>query len=187
VLIDKHAMCVLKSVAKPLKKTVASESDKKPRKNVRKLNERFGKIYKWSYIKFTPSGCMWKPKSPTGNVNPNLIEIVPFIIDFGCSKHITGNLKLLINFVEKKSTCFIRDLKGNNLLTGSRATDLYSISLQSISSPSPICLMVKATSSQAWLVQRGLQAQVRVVRTNKGTEFLNQTLLAYFAAEGIQH
>nr|GFC45265.1 hypothetical protein [Tanacetum cinerariifolium] len=34
------------------------------------------------------------------------------------------------------------------------------------------------------LVQRGLQAQVRVVRTNKGSEFLNQTLHAYFAAEG---
>nr|GFA71607.1 retrovirus-related Pol polyprotein from transposon TNT 1-94 [Tanacetum cinerariifolium] len=37
------------------------------------------------------------------------------------------------------------------------------------------------------LVQRGLQAQVRVVRTDKGTEFLNQTLHAYFAAEGILH
>nr|GFB89635.1 putative ribonuclease H-like domain-containing protein [Tanacetum cinerariifolium] len=37
------------------------------------------------------------------------------------------------------------------------------------------------------LVQRGLQAQVRVVRTDKGTKFLNQTLHAYFAAQGIQH
>nr|GFB41280.1 retrovirus-related Pol polyprotein from transposon TNT 1-94 [Tanacetum cinerariifolium] len=37
------------------------------------------------------------------------------------------------------------------------------------------------------LVQRGLQAQFRVVRTDKGTEFLNQTLHAYFAAEVIQH
>nr|GEZ57335.1 putative ribonuclease H-like domain-containing protein [Tanacetum cinerariifolium] len=36
-------------------------------------------------------------------------------------------------------------------------------------------------------VQRGLQAQVRVVRTDKGTEFLNQTLHAYFATEGIHH
>nr|GEZ65756.1 integrase, catalytic region, zinc finger, CCHC-type, peptidase aspartic, catalytic [Tanacetum cinerariifolium] len=40
---------------------------------------------------------------------------------------------------------------------------------------------------RAWLIQRGLQAQVRVVRTDKGTEFLNQTLHAYFAAEGIHH
>nr|GEZ05476.1 hypothetical protein [Tanacetum cinerariifolium] len=72
VLIDKHDMCVLKSVAKPLKETVASESNKKPRNNVRKLYERLRKIYKWSYIKFTPSGYIWKPKSPTGNVNPNV-------------------------------------------------------------------------------------------------------------------
>nr|GFD14980.1 retrovirus-related Pol polyprotein from transposon TNT 1-94 [Tanacetum cinerariifolium] len=34
---------------------------------------------------------------------------------------------------------------------------------------------------------RGLQAQVRVVETDKGTKFLNQTLHAYFAAEGILH
>nr|GFD18119.1 retrovirus-related Pol polyprotein from transposon TNT 1-94 [Tanacetum cinerariifolium] len=50
-----------------------------------------------------------------------------------------------------KSTCYIRDLKGNDLLTGSRGTDLYSITLQDTSSPNLICLMAKATSSQAWL------------------------------------
>nr|GEW82965.1 ribonuclease H-like domain-containing protein [Tanacetum cinerariifolium] len=142
-----------------------------------------------------------------------LIEIVLFIVDSGCSKHMTGNLKLLINFVEKfprtikfgndqiapilgygdlvqgavtikwvyydeglnhnlfsvgqfcdadlevafrKSTCYIRDLKGNDLLTGSRGTDLYSITLQDIISPNPICLMTKAISSQAWLWPRRL-------------------------------
>ncbi|GJU83683.1 retrovirus-related pol polyprotein from transposon TNT 1-94 [Tanacetum coccineum] len=37
------------------------------------------------------------------------------------------------------------------------------------------------------LVQRGLHDQVRTVRTNKGTEFLNKTLHAYFAQEGIEH
>nr|GEU73365.1 ribonuclease H-like domain-containing protein [Tanacetum cinerariifolium] len=37
------------------------------------------------------------------------------------------------------------------------------------------------------LVQRGLDAQVRIVRTDKGTEFLNKTLHAYFASEGILH
>ncbi|GJS88547.1 hypothetical protein Tco_0771183 [Tanacetum coccineum] len=38
----------------------------------------------------------------------------------------------------RKSTCYIRDLKGNDLLTGSRGTDLYSISLQDSTSPNPI-------------------------------------------------
>ncbi|GJY33841.1 reverse transcriptase domain-containing protein, partial [Tanacetum coccineum] len=34
---------------------------------------------------------------------------------------------------------------------------------------------------------RGLHAQVRTVQTDKGTEFLNKTLYAYFAKEGIRH
>nr|GFC76855.1 hypothetical protein [Tanacetum cinerariifolium] len=63
---------VPKSVAKPLKKTVASESNKKPRTNVSKLHDHFRKIYKWSHIKFTPSGYIWKPKSKQENVNPNV-------------------------------------------------------------------------------------------------------------------
>ncbi|GJU67535.1 retrovirus-related pol polyprotein from transposon TNT 1-94 [Tanacetum coccineum] len=56
----------------------------------------------------------------------------------------------------RKSTCYIRDLKGNDLLTGSRGTDLYSITLQDTPTPNPICLMAKATSSQAWLWHRRL-------------------------------
>nr|GEZ23787.1 putative ribonuclease H-like domain-containing protein [Tanacetum cinerariifolium] len=56
----------------------------------------------------------------------------------------------------RKSTCFIRDLKGNDLLTGSHGTDLYSIILQDTNFPNPICLMAKVTSSQAWLWHRRL-------------------------------
>ncbi|GKD06736.1 retrovirus-related pol polyprotein from transposon TNT 1-94 [Tanacetum coccineum] len=56
----------------------------------------------------------------------------------------------------RKSTCYICDLKGNDLLTGSRGTYLYSITLQDTSTPNPICLMVKASSSQAWLWHRHL-------------------------------
>nr|GEX19491.1 hypothetical protein [Tanacetum cinerariifolium] len=56
----------------------------------------------------------------------------------------------------RKLTCFICDLKGNDLLTGSRGTNLYSITLQDTNSPNPICLMAKETSSQAWLWNRRL-------------------------------
>nr|GEW04278.1 hypothetical protein [Tanacetum cinerariifolium] len=333
VLNEKHDMCVLKSC------NGVNSRTKMPLLCL-KLYACVSKACSWWYPKFTPSGYKWKPKSEKENVNPNvsmplgtLVEIVLFIIDFGCSKDMTGNLKLLINFVEKflgtvkfgndqitpilgygdlvqgavmikrvyyveglnhnlfsigqfcgadlevvfrKSTCFIRDLKGNDLLTRSRGTDLYSITLQDTNSPNPICLMAKNDivvglpnlkfvkdhlcsscelgkakrksfhtkitpsskrllqllhmdlcgpmrvasingkryvlvivddySRYTWthflrskdetpevlidflrLVQRGLQAQVRIVRTNKGTEFLNQTLHAYFAAEGIHH
>nr|GEU49542.1 integrase, catalytic region, zinc finger, CCHC-type, peptidase aspartic, catalytic [Tanacetum cinerariifolium] len=171
------------------------------------------KTCSWWYSKFTPSGYKWKPKSGKENVNPNLVEIVLFIVDPGCSKHMRGNLKLLINFVEnflgtvkfrndqivpilgygdlvqgavtinrvyyveglnhnlffvgqfcdpdlevtfRKSTCYIRDLNENDLLTGSCGTELYSITLQDTNCPNPICLMAKASSSQTWLWHRRL-------------------------------
>nr|GFA68239.1 integrase, catalytic region, zinc finger, CCHC-type, peptidase aspartic, catalytic [Tanacetum cinerariifolium] len=117
VLIDKHNMCVLNSVAKPIKKT-----------------------------KFTPSGYKWKSKSGKENVNlnvsmplgntsrtANVMDTItsrrstvsntplssnsfaarrdcPIHHRFSCSKHMTGNLKLLINFVEK----FLRTVKFRN-------------------------------------------------------------------------
>ncbi|GJV77855.1 retrovirus-related pol polyprotein from transposon TNT 1-94 [Tanacetum coccineum] len=56
----------------------------------------------------------------------------------------------------RKSTCFVRDLQGNNLLTGNRGTDLYTISLQETTSSTPICLMAKASPTQAWLWHRRL-------------------------------
>ncbi|GJU32482.1 retrovirus-related pol polyprotein from transposon TNT 1-94 [Tanacetum coccineum] len=50
-----------------------------------------------------------------------------------------------------KSTVISTFLRENDLLTGSRGTDLYSITLQDTSTPNLICLMAKASSSQAWL------------------------------------
>ncbi|GKG37142.1 hypothetical protein Tco_0447315, partial [Tanacetum coccineum] len=45
----------------------------------------------------------------------------------------------------RKSTCFVRDLQGNDLLSGKRGSDLYTISLQETSSSTPICLLAKAS------------------------------------------
>nr|GFA06310.1 hypothetical protein [Tanacetum cinerariifolium] len=86
----------------------------------------------------------------------------------------TGNLKLLINFVWKfmgtvrfgndhvaailgfgqfcdsdlevafrRNACFIRNLKGIDLLKGDRSTNLYTINLHEMASASPICLMAR--------------------------------------------
>nr|GFC06018.1 hypothetical protein [Tanacetum cinerariifolium] len=72
VLHDKHDKYVPESVAKPVRKTVASESNKKPRNFTRKLYEHVSKTCSWWYPKFTPSRYKWKPKSRTENVNPNV-------------------------------------------------------------------------------------------------------------------
>ncbi|GJV26249.1 retrovirus-related pol polyprotein from transposon TNT 1-94 [Tanacetum coccineum] len=135
----------------------------------------------------------------------------------------------------RKSTCFMRDLQGNDLLTGNRRSDLYTISLQETTSSTPICFMAKASPTQAWLWHRRLSylnfdyitllskkdiviglpnprkaelashglvwsntgckhkweeiysTQVINVRTDRGTEFLNKTLHAYFKEEGNEH
>nr|GFC02824.1 hypothetical protein [Tanacetum cinerariifolium] len=47
VLHDKHDMCALNSVAKPIKRTVASESNQKPRNFTRKLYECVSKTCSW--------------------------------------------------------------------------------------------------------------------------------------------
>nr|GEU80090.1 hypothetical protein [Tanacetum cinerariifolium] len=301
-----------------LKRIVATEStNPKPKSTIRKRYEQISKTCKWWYSKITPPGYQWKPKTYIVNVKPNLIEIIIFIVDSMCSKHMTGNLKLLSNFVEQflgmvkfrnNQNALILGYKdlvqgnGNDLLISSRGTDLYSINIPDTSTPNPICLVAKATSSQAWLwhrclshinfntikllskydivtglsklkfikvhlcsscelgiakrksfntkattsskrwlqilhmdlcgpirvesfngkkyvliivddysrytwtrflrsknetleilidflklVQRGIQAQVRTVRTDKGTKFLNKTFHAYFDQEGIKH
>nr|GEX69348.1 hypothetical protein [Tanacetum cinerariifolium] len=181
--------------AKTLNKIVASESNQKPRIITRKLYERVSKTCSWWYPKFTPSGYKWKPKSGQENVNPNLVEIFLFIINSGCSKYMTGNLKLLINFMEK----FLGTVKFGNdqiapilgyedLVQGAVTIKrVYYVeglnhNLFSVGQFCDACF-----SEVNVLVQRGLQDQVRIVRTDKGTEFLNQTLHAYFAAERILH
>nr|GEX48180.1 retrovirus-related Pol polyprotein from transposon TNT 1-94 [Tanacetum cinerariifolium] len=140
-----------------------------------------------------------------------IVQLIIFIVDSGCTKHMTGNLKLLCNFVDKfmgtvrfgndqfarilvygdlvqenvtinrvyyieglnhnlfsvgqfcdadlevafrKSTCFVRDLQGNDLLIDNLGTDLYKISLQELTSSTPFCIMAKATPTQAWLWHR---------------------------------
>ncbi|GJU27515.1 retrovirus-related pol polyprotein from transposon TNT 1-94 [Tanacetum coccineum] len=131
-------------VATSLKKTVASEStNQKPRSTTRKQYEYISKTCKWWYSKITPPGYKWKPKTSKVNVIPNLIEIIMFIVDSGMLKEHDGKfgndqIAPILSYGDLKSTCYIRDLKGNDLLTGSRGTDLYSIFLQNATSPNPM-------------------------------------------------
>ncbi|GJY62444.1 retrovirus-related pol polyprotein from transposon TNT 1-94 [Tanacetum coccineum] len=56
----------------------------------------------------------------------------------------------------RKSTCFVRDLQGNDLLMGTRRSDIYIITLQESSLPTPVRFMAKASPTQAWLWHRHL-------------------------------
>nr|GFA38907.1 integrase, catalytic region, zinc finger, CCHC-type, peptidase aspartic, catalytic [Tanacetum cinerariifolium] len=171
-----------KSVATPHKKKVASKStNQKPQSYYRLLYEETSKTWKWWIEQQSPSGYKWVsktkmqgiPKAKNEKVQKRIVQLILFIVDSGCTKHMTGNLKLLCNFVEKhlgtvrfgndqftpilgygdlvqgnitinrvyyvkglnhnlfsvgqfcnadlevafrKSTCFVRDLQGNDLL-----------------------------------------------------------------------
>ncbi|GJR03552.1 retrovirus-related pol polyprotein from transposon TNT 1-94 [Tanacetum coccineum] len=221
-----------KSVATPHKKTVASDTTiQKSKSYYKELYENTNQEWKWWIAKRCPSGYTWTQKplrtkkiwmpkirkdDVSSNISPTIdiiVQLILFIVDSGCTKHMTGNLKLLCNFVEKflgtvrfgndqfapilgygdliqgnvtikrvyyveglnhnlfsvgqfcdadlevafrKSTCFVRDLQGNDLLTGNRGSDLYTISLQETTSSTPICFKAKALPTQAWLWHRRL-------------------------------
>nr|GEV24388.1 integrase, catalytic region, zinc finger, CCHC-type, peptidase aspartic, catalytic [Tanacetum cinerariifolium] len=53
-------------------------------------------------------------------------------------------------------TCFIRNLDGVDLLTGSRGNNLYTLSLQDMMASSPICLLSKASKTKSWFWHRRL-------------------------------
>ncbi|GKD42678.1 retrovirus-related pol polyprotein from transposon TNT 1-94, partial [Tanacetum coccineum] len=53
-------------------------------------------------------------------------------------------------------TCFIRNLEGVELLTGSRGNNLYTPSLGDMMASSPICLLSKASKTKSWLWHRRL-------------------------------
>ncbi|GJU99260.1 hypothetical protein Tco_1328531 [Tanacetum coccineum] len=223
---------VNQSVATSSKKTVATDSTVKKSRNItRKLYEQVSKTCSWWYPKYTPSGYNWKPKSQKGN----LVEIILFIVDSGCSKHMTGNLKLLTNFVEKflgtvkfgndqiapilgygdlvqgtitikrvyyveglnhnlfsvgqfcdadlevafrKSTCYIRDLKG--LIFSHRYT--WTHFLRSKDEKHLGVLIDFLT-----LVQRGLHAQLQQFELTKDVNFLIYSSCILCKKTGIRH
>nr|GEX41760.1 hypothetical protein [Tanacetum cinerariifolium] len=173
----------------------------------------------------------------------NVVQIILWYLDSGCSKHMTGDRSQLINFVQKflglghnlfsvgqfcdsdlevafrQHTCFIRNLNGVDLLNGSRGNNLYTLSLGDMMTSSPICLLSKASKTKYWLWHRHLSylnfgainhlakqglvrglpklkfiktisvlhVPVRRIRTNNGTEFVNQTLREYYEQVGISH
>ncbi|GKF20007.1 retrovirus-related pol polyprotein from transposon TNT 1-94 [Tanacetum coccineum] len=53
-------------------------------------------------------------------------------------------------------TCFIHNLEGVDLLTGSRGKNLYTLSLIDMMVSSPICLLLKASNTKSWLWNRRL-------------------------------
>nr|GEW24122.1 retrovirus-related Pol polyprotein from transposon TNT 1-94 [Tanacetum cinerariifolium] len=93
-------------------------------------------------------------REPKRNVNQSVATLLKKTVDEESTNH-NPKSKIRKQY-EHKSTCYIRNLKGDDILTGSYGIDLYSITLQDTSTLDSICLMAKASSSQAWLLHRRL-------------------------------
>ncbi|GJV11414.1 retrovirus-related pol polyprotein from transposon TNT 1-94 [Tanacetum coccineum] len=111
----------------------------------------------------------------------------------------------------RKNTCFIRNLEGVDLLSGSRDTNLYTISLDDMLKSSSICLLSKASKTKSWLWHRRLShlnfgtlnmlakddlargiprlkfQKDRFCSAYNGTEFVNQILREFYENVGISH
>nr|GEW67244.1 hypothetical protein [Tanacetum cinerariifolium] len=87
-----------KSVATPHKKKVASKSTtQKPKSYYKMLYEKTSKAWKWWIEQQCPSGYKRVPNTKMQRI----VQLILFIVDSGYTKHMTGNIKLLCNFVEK--------------------------------------------------------------------------------------
>nr|GEV73340.1 hypothetical protein [Tanacetum cinerariifolium] len=127
------------------------------------LDDNNFSIFDDESVRISPVSKMPFRKKPHESMT--IIQICLWIIDSGCSKHMTGNRALLTNFVEK----FLGTVRfGNNdfaviagygdvvidgvdLLTGDRSSNLYTIALNEVASNYSTCLLAKASSSQSWL------------------------------------
>nr|GFB65274.1 integrase, catalytic region, zinc finger, CCHC-type, peptidase aspartic, catalytic [Tanacetum cinerariifolium] len=92
----------------------------------------------------------------------------------------------------RQHTCFIRNLDGVDLLTGSQGNNLYTLSIQDMMASSPICLLSKDETPDfiikfLKMIQVRLKVPVCRIPTDNGTEFVNQTLRDYYDEVGISH
>ncbi|GKB30645.1 hypothetical protein Tco_0870046 [Tanacetum coccineum] len=66
---------------------------------------------------------------------------------FSVGQFCNGDLEVTF----RSKTCYVRNLEGNDLITGGRESNLYTIFISDMAVSSLICLMSKATSTKSWL------------------------------------
>ncbi|GJS23215.1 reverse transcriptase domain-containing protein [Tanacetum coccineum] len=98
----------------------------------------------------------WSLRSASKNIERRSLQITNFVNKFlGTVKFRNDHVaKILVAF--RQHTCFIRNLEGVDLLTGSQGNNLYTLSLGDMMASSPICLLSKASKTKSWLWHRRL-------------------------------
>ncbi|GJW48018.1 retrovirus-related pol polyprotein from transposon TNT 1-94, partial [Tanacetum coccineum] len=91
------------------------------------------------------------------------ISVSPFLSVNSLAWHNLFSVGLFVKFCDSnlevafcQHTCFIRNLEGVDLLTGSRGDNIYTLPLGNMMASSPICLLSKASKTKSWLWHRRL-------------------------------
>ncbi|GJW32836.1 hypothetical protein Tco_0052868 [Tanacetum coccineum] len=142
------------------------------------LYEKTSKAWKWWIEKQCSSGYRWIPKTKmrwvpklskenvNTSINPTIDNASRITNVLKLTNTLGSNLSSIpsssnsladyenhpIHYMEvafRKSMCYIRDLQGHNLLTGTRGSNLYTIALQESSSPTPFYFLAKDSPTQA--------------------------------------
>ncbi|GJU86647.1 retrovirus-related pol polyprotein from transposon TNT 1-94 [Tanacetum coccineum] len=105
------------------------------------------------------SSIVVKKTPPSGNTSEKLKDITnvgrsnhPLVPGPGLLQaHDEATLSAHQLFAFRKHSCYVRDLEGVDLLTGSRGTNLYTLFIEDMMKSSPICLLSKAPKTKSWL------------------------------------
>ncbi|GJW96133.1 integrase, catalytic region, zinc finger, CCHC-type containing protein [Tanacetum coccineum] len=164
-----HDKCLLDLVQNGNKRTKSAKKHKKQN------------IWKPTGHVFTEVGFKWKPTGRTFTIVGNSCPSTRFGNDqiariIGYGDYQLGNIIIYrVYYVEglghnlfsvgqfcdadlevafRKNTCFIRNLEGVDLLSGSQDINLYIISLDDMLKSSLICLLSKASKTKSWKKQK---------------------------------
>ncbi|GKD28957.1 retrovirus-related pol polyprotein from transposon TNT 1-94 [Tanacetum coccineum] len=155
-----HDACVVQYLMKMQKHKLAKSAKQKVKREWKPTGWIFKTI-----------GLIWIPTGRTFNL---ILEIVLWYLDSRCSKHMTGHHDKLINFVSKfirtvrfdnnhfaaiigygdlqmRNILISHNFEDVNLLSGSRGSNLYTISMADMMKSSLICLLSKASKTKSWL------------------------------------
>ncbi|GJX02434.1 retrovirus-related pol polyprotein from transposon TNT 1-94, partial [Tanacetum coccineum] len=93
----------------------------------------------------------------------------------------------------RSKMCYVRNLEGDDLLTGSRDLNLYTISISEMVASSPVYFLRTMDEAPNMIidfvnqVQRNLKVSILTIQTDNGTEFKNEKLRAFYTKLGIVH
>ncbi|GJV44322.1 retrovirus-related pol polyprotein from transposon TNT 1-94 [Tanacetum coccineum] len=175
MLSDNHDLCVLDFI-----NDVNAHAKSK---SVKKISKRKGRL---NFTEYLDSGCskhMTRDRSQLTDLVNKFLGTVKFgndhvakILGYGdyqirnvtilrvyCVERLGHTLFYVGKFYDLnlevsfcQHTCFIRNLEGVDLLTGSRGNNLYTMSLRDMMASSPICLLSKASKTKSCLWHRRL-------------------------------